>query len=336
MYQYPVEKCDVRDLDRLRKFREKRAEWISWLHGDDPHSIWGQIHALLWDDVLFRTVNDLRRHAIDFPSGRVGFNSAVLRMFDAGFVTTQVTAIRRLTDPQWNQPHKGVISLRRLIDDIRNNRQLMTRELYVSYDGLPYEPAPVRDAWVAKRLASGNLNGVEMRQTTGPGAWGTSELVHEGFDKLAKSSGAGYRSRTDLVSKEWFDWLDTRLDICDDVRKFADKFVAHAAEPHSRAGLTDAQTGVSLDRLRECHKVIYQVAAFINGPLLWESSHGTVPTPQYNHLENIEKGWIAQKELSKAHEYWNRNLCEITKWEAESLWPSENDGGDHPQLSGDR
>jgi hypothetical protein len=134
MYQYPVEECDVRDLDSLRQLRVKRAEWITWLRGDDPHSIWRQITALLWNDVLFRTVNDLRRIALEKPNGGVGFNDAVLRLFDAGFVTTQVTTIRRLTDRQPKDPTKGVISLRRLVADIRNYRHLLTRELYVSYD----------------------------------------------------------------------------------------------------------------------------------------------------------------------------------------------------------
>ena len=119
VYQYPAEECDVLDKERLRQFRDKRGEWISWLRGHDPHSIWRQITTILWDDVLFRTANDLRRQALDHPSENVGFNDAVLRLFDAGFVATQVTAIRRLTDRQPKDRTKGVISLRRLVADIR-------------------------------------------------------------------------------------------------------------------------------------------------------------------------------------------------------------------------
>jgi len=324
MYQYPVEQCDVSDKERLRQFREKRAEWITWLRGDDPHSIWRQITALLWDDVLFRTVNDLRREAVERPSEGVGFNGAVLRLFDAGFVTTQVTAIRRLTDRQPRDPTKGVISLRRLIADIRDHRHLMTRELYVSYDGLPYEPEPVQAAWIEKRAAAGSLNGMSWLQTTGPTAWATSQMVHDNFDKLSKRGPDG-RSRSDLIAPEWFDWLDSRLDVCNDIRKYTDKFVAHAAEPSSREGLTETQTGVTLDRLRLYQRAIYEVAAFLYGPLLWEGSYGAVPTPQYDHLENLEKGWIAKNASEVAHGHWNRNLEAIEKWESECLWPHANE-----------
>lgn len=320
MYQYPVEECDVSDLECLRQFRAKRAEWITWLRGTDPHSIWRQITDLLWDDVLFRTVNDLRHQALNHPSEGVGFNDAVLRLFDAGFITTQATAIRRLTDRQPRDPTKGVISLRRLVADIKDYRPSITRELYVSYDGLPYDFASVHDTWIDKKIVAGTLNGSEFLPTVGPAAWGTSEMVHENFDKLSKCR-PDTRSRHDLIAPEWFDWLDSRLDVCDDIRKYTDKFVAHAAEPDSRGGLTEDQTGITLDQLRLCQRAIHQVAAFVYGPLLWEGSYGAVPTPQYDHLENLEKGWIAVDALDAVHEHWNRNLGAIEKWESEFLWP---------------
>src|SRR5574340_1557637 len=322
-YEHPIEACDVLDKARLTQLREKRREWISWLRGNDPHSIWRQITSLLWDDVLFRTVNDLRRHAAENPSAKVGFNGPVLRLFDVGFITTQVTTIRRLTDRQPRDPTKGVISLRRLVEDIRARRELLTREVYVAYDGLPYDPAPVQSAWIEKKARDGTLGQFDYLETTGPNAWATSDMVHKNFDKLTKTVTPGSRSRTDLISPDWFDWLNERLDVCNDIRKFTDKFVAHAAEPSSRTGLPPEQTGVTLDRLAACHKVIYQVAAFIYGPLLWEGSYGAVPTPQYDHLENLEKGWIKDEELEIAHRFWNQNLDAIEKWESETLWPEQ-------------
>lgn len=333
MYEFPVEECDVGDLDDLRQLRLKRAEWIAWLRGPDPHSIWRQITCLLWDDVLFRTVNDLRRVAVEEPIQCVGFNDAVMRLFDTGFVTTQVTTIRRLTDRQPKDPTKGVISLRRLIADIRNHRQLLRRDLYVSYDGLPYDPSSVHDAWIEKGAATGSLNGVEWLSNTGPTAWGMSEMVHENFDKLSER-GPTQRARGDLILSKWFDWLDSRLDVCEDIRKYTDKFVAHAAEPSSRACLTKEQTGVTLDRLHLCQRAIYQVSAFVYGPLLWEGSYGAVPTPNYNHFENLEKGWIAKDEVERARNHWNRNLEAIENWESESLWPQVTDGDGQPPLAG--
>lgn len=98
-----------------------------------------------------------------------------------------------------------------------------------------------------------------------------SEKVHENFDKLS-ARGPAQRSRDNLILPQWFDWLDSHLDVCDEIRTYTDKFVAHAAEPSSRAGLTQEQTGVTLNRFHLCQRAIYQVAAFVYGPLLWEGS----------------------------------------------------------------
>ena len=313
-YRYAEDECDVIDKDKLRRYRAKRAEWISLIHSDDPHSIWRQISSLLWDEVLFRTINDLRRRAVEnvFPS--VGFNGSVLRMFDTGFVTTQVTAIRRLTERQPKNPDKGIVSLRRLVSDIRTAIPEITREVYVSYDGLPYDSEPVEEAWIQARLIDRNSIGPVWGETSGPKAWSTSQMVQANFDKLAKYSDSATRSRNDVISQDWFTWLDERLDVCNDLREYTNKFVAHAADPVSRTGLTESQTSVTLNSLRQCQKAIYDVAAFIYGPVLWEGSYSAVPVPQFNHLENIEKGWVTEDDLRLAHEIWNRHFDDIERW----------------------
>ena len=319
-YQYRIEECDVVDKDRLSHFRKKRAEWVGWLRGDEPHSIWRQITSLLWDFVLYQTVIDLRNDALEHPTPRVGFNAAVARLFDVGFAVTQATAIRRLTDRQPRDPRRGIISVRRLVADIKSHRDLMTREVYVAFDGLPYDAEPLKRAWFDKALSTGM--GTSALPTTGPDAWGISELVHKNFDRLTRTA-AHPRSRDDLISFEWFDWLDSLLDTCNDVRKFTDKFIAHAAEAASRVSLTPAQTGVTMERLNECHHVVYRVAAFVYGPLLWEGSYGAVPVPQYDHLEHLDKGWISEGQGVKAREFWDRNLELIERWEDEP-WPTDS------------
>lgn len=321
MYKYPIEKCDVLDKENLNRFRDKRAEWISWLLGNDAHSIWRQISSLLWDNTLFMTINDLRRLAAERPDESVGFNSAVMRMFDAGFIATQVTAIRRLTDKQPQGPDKGVISLRRLVEDIKSNRDFITREIHVAFDGLPYDYASIRDAWIEKRVSQKKASATfEWMPTAGSEAWSMAELAHKNFDRLSGCSNPESRSRNDLIASKVFDLLIDRLDTCQDVRKYTDKFVAHAAEPASRVNLTDTQTTVTLNRLKACNMAIYQVADFVFGPLLWEGSYGSVPMPQYNHLENLEKGWIAKENSSRANELWRLHE-KSNQWTSESLWP---------------
>jgi hypothetical protein len=67
-----------------------------------------------------------------------------------------------------------VISLRRVLDDIKEHRALFTRENYVAHDGLPYDPAPVKQAYVDKIISRGSGVHGEWIDTTGPRAWSMS------------------------------------------------------------------------------------------------------------------------------------------------------------------
>jgi hypothetical protein len=97
-YKHPVDQCAVNNKAACEQYREKRRQWMEWLSGDDPHSIIKQIYSAIWDYALFCTVNELRKIATEKPEAGIGFNGPVIRLFDAGFATTQATAIRRLIE----------------------------------------------------------------------------------------------------------------------------------------------------------------------------------------------------------------------------------------------
>ena len=145
-YKFALDQCDLTDKVKGEEFRQKRMKWLFWLAGDDHHSIIKQIYSLLWDYALFCTVSELRRLAVEKPQSGIGFNGPIARLFDAGFVTTQATAIRRLTEWPSTRKNRAVISIRTLLQDIRVNLRLITRENYVCHDGLPYDFESVRDA----------------------------------------------------------------------------------------------------------------------------------------------------------------------------------------------
>jgi len=309
---------DVVDAVRLEQFKKKHEAWRSCLSGDDLHSIWRQQSSLLWDYALFLTINELRKDAGQNPLKGVGFNAPVLRLFDAGFAVIQVIGIRRLTEKQPKNLLKRIISLRALVDDVRENQQLLTREVYLGCRELPFDPGPAKKRFFDTVASSEQKFCYEGMDTRGSEAWAESESAHVRFDKLSKTS-ATSRSREDLVSPKWFDLLDSKISGCEDVCVFTDKFIAHAADPTSRTEKDADQIKVTLNRLGECHQAMLQVVDFIGGPLLQDSMGAGLPTPQFNDLENLDKAWMREDDLKQAREHWQRFADEIEKWKEASL-----------------
>jgi len=319
-YKYPIDQCDILEKSKVEEFRKKRLQWLECLHGEDPHSISRQISSMLWDHALFLTVNELRRIAAIEPENGVGFNGPVIRLFDAGFATTQATTIRRLIEKPKRDPKWAVISLRRVLKDIEDNLDLITRENYVCYDGLPYDCDLGHQKWLSSLPVTKSGVHVGSLPTQGPDAWPMSERVHKNFDILSQVPPED-RSREDRIRIEVLEHLESEIKKCDNIKKYVDKFIAHAAAPETRTGLSDEQEGLTLERLETCHKTIYKVASFISGSLIWESNLGGLPVPQYDHLKNLDKRWVSQKNMEEARKKWDEFEKEVSKWDSTSLWP---------------
>jgi hypothetical protein len=319
-YKYSIDDCDILDKNKGEAFRKMRIKWIEWLHGEEPHSISHQISSMLWDHALFLVINELRRLAEVKPNKDVGFNGPVIRLFDVGFVTTQAVAIRRLIEKPKKNPKWAVISLRRILKEIGDSLHLITRENYVCYDGLPYDYDSVQDKWRSSLAKTKNTVNSGFLPTSGPDAFPMSESVHKNFDMLAQVHPKN-RSRNDLIRPEILEHLDSELTKCENVKKYVDKFIAHAAAPETLTSLSEDERSLTLNRLESCHMTIYQVASFISVRLLWESNLGGLPVPQYDHFEYLDKRWATSNNLLKAHEKWNEYENEVSKWGSAEIWP---------------
>ncbi|MDP3786739.1 MAG: hypothetical protein Q8R05_04215 [Candidatus Omnitrophota bacterium] len=321
-YNYSIDQCDILDKKKGEAFREKRLQWMEWLNGEDPHSISRQIYSMLWDYSLFLTVNELRKIADTEPQNGIGFNGPVIRLFDAGFATTQATTIRRLIEKPKSDPRWAIISLRRVLKDVEQNLDLITRENYVCYDGLPYDYDSVRQKQLASLPAIKSGVHASFLPTQGPDAGLTAEMIHENFDILAQVN-PKKRTREDRMRIEVLEHLETEIKKCEYIKRYVDKFIAHATAPETRVGLLDEEKGLTLERLETCHKIIYQVASFISGSLLWESNLGGLPVPQDDHLNNLDKSWVSTKNLEIARKKWDEFTKEVSSWDAISLWPPD-------------
>jgi hypothetical protein len=321
-YTYTFEQCDILDKTKGEFFRNKRLEWMEWLNGDDPHAISHQVYSMLWDYALFCTINELRKIASTEPEEEVGFNGPVIRLFDVGFATTQAISIRRIIEKPNRDPKKAVISLRTILNDIKGNLELITRENYVCYDGLPYDYESVRTKWLSSiPLTEGEVH-AGFLPTQGPDAWVEAERIHKNFDILAQVNPKD-RAREDHIKIDVVDYLESELKECENIKTYVDKFIAHAAAPETRGCLSNEEKRITLEKIETCLKIIYQVTSFMSGLLLWESKLGGLPIPQYDHLKNLDKSWVSQNSLERARQKWDELSQEVSEWDETPLLPPD-------------
>jgi hypothetical protein len=148
-----IDQCDVpkERRDALRRFRERRRVWLSWLDTDEDHAIWRTLNALVWRDVAFKALT-----AFALCDDEIALHNPILHeALINGHIAAQVLAIRRLTE----RTPKERLSLRWLVSDLKKYIDLFTRENWICHNGLPYDNQAARDARflenAGKRGASG-------------------------------------------------------------------------------------------------------------------------------------------------------------------------------------
>jgi len=321
-YDFDVSVCDVLDKESLQAFREKHQQWRSWMRFDPEHSVWKQIGKMLWNDVVFRSINEARRLAMENHWSAACLNGPLARFIDHGYVVSQVLSVRRLTD----RPHKGtrpgrqVVSLGRVLDDLTTHRQLITREHYVAHDGLPYDFEAVRDRFFEAAARAGGVQ-PDYLDTKGPNAFDMARTCHESFDRLSGVS-AENRRRNDLIRPEVLEALSAAIDKSGygDVVEYGNKFIAHAADEHSRSSLSEDQRGITLQKITECYMSLCQVAQAISSIVLWDCSHGLVPTPQYDPFEHLDEPWLPREGVVSLIEIRKELVANVEAWTGGDQW----------------
>ena len=301
---------DVQDADRLLHYRAKRSEWIRLLDGDPVHSIAQQISAMLWNDAAYRVFNEARRYASkDAPTAAIA--PMLAETLDIGYLATQVLAISKLIEREAGNPNKSVVSLRRVVDDVAANRDLFTREIYVTHDEVPYDPEPARQRHLS-RVRSQRPPLAMWLPTTGVEAWSTSERRHCEFDRLSRMT-KGTRLRGEKVRPEVIAVLQASFDqpVFSELLDIRHKLIAHAADANNRPSII-ART--NLDRVASAHRVISQVAHVVSGTLLLSNGSSGLPTPQFDQFEHLANVFVAPEHLDRLNDFWEEHSRKRDQW----------------------
>jgi hypothetical protein len=296
-YTYPLDECDVEDKRSLEQFRAKRRLWLSWLETDDHHAIWDTIHAMVWTDIAFRS---LTAFATNDESTALQ-NRLIAEALVNGHFATQILAMRRLVDGGNND----IISLRRLLKDIKQHSRLLTRENYVCHDGLPYDYEAVQRDEMQKHLSAGG--GGLWAANAGPRAWAVSQLIHQQFDSLSGIS-PERRQRNDVLPASIFKTIEAWLNEggASELEQWSHRYLAHAGGPEARKQIADIR--VTNDQISATIKNLARVTEALSAHVLGAGgrSHALMPVAQFNPFEGLENPVMALSRHDAARQLWDR------------------------------
>jgi hypothetical protein len=248
-FSVPIDQCDVVDKKALAQYRTNWLKWMSWYEHtpDEPNSIESQIQRMIFNDLTYRASVSVRGSV----SNEIAISArspTLAYLIDQGYVLTQILAIQRLLDDR-----ADVISIRRLLKDVEKNHCLITREMYVSGDGTPYDYS----FSAAVPRASGNAQncGLEPQGFAQYGRW---KHLQETFDLLSGRP-ADQRTRNDTISKSIFQSLNNWISgpSAQEIRQIRDKFIAHSADAVTRRSLQF--TGVKFSQIDGLQRAIIRV-----------------------------------------------------------------------------
>jgi hypothetical protein len=305
-FRVPVKECDVHEKQKLVRYRQKWMQWMAWYeHSEsEPNSIESQIHRMLFNDLTYRAIASVRA-SVD-PDLPISARSATLAyLLDHGYVVSQVLAIQRLLDPS-----KDVISVRRLLKDIEKHRELITREVYVAGDGLPYDYTSWTQT-VDKADPEVQVWGLEA---PGLARFAMSKHLHETFDLLSKKR-EHERTRDDVIPKAIFRTLDSWISCpsANEISGIRNAFIAHSADAIHRAS---AQfTGVKFSQIDELQRAIVRVErALTDYVLSIRVARDVVPLPPLGIFHGLSLHYSPPEAEESMHQRWNVLSEERNAW----------------------
>jgi hypothetical protein len=268
----PVDQCDVDHKETLTAYRAKEATWHQWLRTDEFHPIWPQIYTMIVNDITFRTI----AYAADHDKESALHNDLIRQAFTQGYLATQGLTIRRLT-----QQGGHVISLPRLLKDVKENLRLITREVYVSGTGLPYE---------------------------------SDFRPHVRFDQLAGTR-PDRRQRQDRIPRRLIGSIETWLQI-DEINEVVDwshKFLAHAAD-FQRNPVDLEAISPTMEKIAAAQKAIVRAAEAVSAFILYMPSHmQVVPVYQFSKFWRFEQ-FVSSEAVAEAVKFWNSLEDDRNDW----------------------
>jgi len=293
----------------FEQFERRLDLWNDCIGGDDRHSIARQIADMNWWAASWNIVNKSRRFIPRDEYDRPKANSLMHDLINAGFMSLEITAIRRLLDRGELEGQRGVCSLVAVINDMTKHAALLTRKNFCRRYGYGY---PVRVPEEGDRSsASRPERGIQDRP--GPVHAGLARGWHEMFDDLALVD-PGARSPDDRIDHGVMERLRERLlEASGPFLVYANKYIAHAATPASRDHEHADDLAMTYDESERVRRRLCETFSLL-AIVLSRVRHDLIPHA-INPLGYLDENMGLEPEASRQlREEWSRFRAATEEW----------------------
>lgn len=297
---------------------EAWAIWSNCLEGEDENSIFQQISIMIWDAVIFRFILESRRSQIEKNPNNPSLNVSFHSFIDRNFFQAQAISIRRLADKsQYGLTgKKGIYSLYSLIDDISKRQSELTRESFFELRHIPYDYSIVEQRereFIAQQAKESNLGFWVPPEFN----WEVSAHAHTNFDRLCGTL-AQNRKPNDTIAEKVFSRLKDKLNMCDKITNYVDKYVAHSATPESRAVKNIDSTKTTLNHIWDAQQIICEIAEFLLD-VLFSKCHAPLAWKSPNVFDNWDNPLLESQNINRLEEVYKQYEEETNKWRLEAM-----------------
>lgn len=299
-WRYPIEACDVPMVrhGRLEAYREFRSECLDCLHRSEL-SVSKQLIALAYYTTIFRTLNESSERHV---------NHILWQLAGANYASLLAAGIRRMIDRD-----SRTISLWWVLDQLENRPELLTRELYVCHDGLPFDWERARTEWTAARSEGSSETSTDWIRAPirGRNAWGDSRRMHDAFDEVMGTVPAlGKRRRLDVMSIGVISRLKAELQApsIDRLHTWADRRMLHAERlAHGEAVATPRFEDVT-DAIHRAARVLQ----FVSTHIFWDTHiSNVVPSMNFNWARELTIPWATADQIPSIKADWKKFSQEL-------------------------
>ena len=267
---------EVYEMEKITSCMEK---WKLWIDGNEksrilPNTIWHDMIGLVTSQALLMSFkqSSILSNQSNSLDAFLSSNSTFMRYISRAFMREQAMYVRRLVDTR-----SDVHSLYRLLNNMKDNRHLFTRENYI--DSYCY------------------LNSKKIFTNA------SLEELHLGYDRLAGLKRGQDRASTDKISEGYFINLLSKLssDELMKAKKHGDKFYFHSADNKSLQNYN--RQDETLENYEKCAQILVEAFSTISGDFFQRSPVVKPMIDVAGFVQDIDKPFIPFDKVDELIEY---------------------------------